>query len=399
MSNEGSPSTSALLPWSDYVDMLKPLEGLIDLTWKPDDERYRADFYRQLLMNLSYAYFQYFQSNADHPEFMPLWNSVFLFQPNPDDVYYYAPIDGRKRYRIVGTRGTIHMINFQFGKGMMGMVEPGQGAQHSSYLDGSDIAVDADGRFEIVLAPERPEGFAGTWHPIREDADCIMVRMRSYDWGNEVDTRMAIECLDAPLAKRRMPVAEIDARLRGALTLPTRLNPLFYGFQNKTLERVGRNGFELEPFADTGLAGQLYWTCVFDVAEDEALIVETELPEVRPYWNIQVNDPYFNAVEFVYRQTSLNGHTARLDSDGKFRAVLAHDDPGVANWLDTGGFTEGTLFGRWTQCSSTPLPTAKLVKLADLRGHLPPDTAMVTPAEREQALRERRIGAQLRRRW
>jgi len=385
-------------PWNDYVDMLRPLERLIDLTWKPDDETYRAEFYRQLLMNLSYGYVQYFQSNADHPEFMPLWNSVYLFQPNPDDVYYYAPLDGRKRYRIVGDRGTIHMINFQFGHGMMGMVEPGK-AQHSSYLDGRDIAVDAEGRFEILLAPEKPEGFAGTWHPIREDVDCCMVRMRSYDWGGEVDTRMAIECLDAPLVKRRMPVAEIDAKLEGAITLSERLNPLFYGFQNKTLERVGRNVFELEPFADTGLVEQLYWTCVFDLAEDEALIVETELPEVRPYWNIQVNDPYFNAVEFVHRQTSLNGHTAQVDGDGRFRAVLAHGDPGVANWLDTGGFTEGTLFGRWMQCNSHPVPRATKVKLADIRAHLPADTHWVTPAEREDALRRRRIGAQLRRRW
>ena len=189
----------SIRPWGHYVDLLRAQEHLIDLTWRPDDARTRAEFYRQLTMNLSYAYVQYFQSNPDHPEFMPLWNSVYLFQPNPDDVYYYAPLDGRKRYRIVGDRGTIHMINFQFGKGMMGMVEPGGGEQHSSYLDGADIAVDGQGRFEILLAPERPDGFAGTWHPVREDVDCVMVRMRSYDWGEEIDCRMAIECLDPPL--------------------------------------------------------------------------------------------------------------------------------------------------------------------------------------------------------
>jgi hypothetical protein len=389
----------SIRPWSHYVDLLRAQEHLIDLTWQPGDERYRAEFYRQLTMNLSYAYVQYFQSNPDHPEFMPLWNSVYLFQPNPDDVYYYAPLDGRKRYRIVGDRGTIHMINFQFGKGMMGMVEPGQGEQHSSYLDGADIAVDAQGKFEILLAPERPDGFTGTWHAIREDVDCVMVRMRSYDWGGEADCRMAIECLDPPLLKRRMSLEEIDEKLTGAFTLSERLNPLFYGFQNRVLANSGKNQFELEAFSDTGLANQLYWACVYEVAEDEALVIETELPEVRPYWNVQVNDPYFNAVEFVYRQTSLNGHTARIDGDGRFRAVLAHGDPGVANWLDTGGFTEGTLFGRWMQCSSTPLPSARLVKLAELREHLPADTQWVTPDERIEALRKRRIGAQLRRRW
>lgn len=392
-------TTDKLAPWSDYVDILKSQGDLLRLTWKPDDEAYRADVYSQLLSNLSYAYIQYFQSNSDHPEFMPLWNSVFRFQPNPDDVYYYAPLDGRRRYRIVGDRGTMHMLMFQFGNGMMGMERSEISQQHSSYLDEKDLHVDANGKFEILLAPEKPEGYTGTWHPIREDVDCVMVRLRSYDWGNEVDPRMAIDPLDPPYRKRRMPIAEIDKKLRGALTLSERLVPLFYGMQNTTLATVGKNKFHFTGYEGLGLVQQVYWPAVFEVQEDEALIIETELPDERPYWNIQVNDPYFNAVEFVYRQTSLNGHSAHVDSDGRFRAVLAHNDPGVHNWLDTGGFTEGTLFGRWLQCSSHPMPEARLVKLADLRNHLPADTRWLTEREREEQLRARRIGAQLRRRW
>lgn len=45
------------------------------------------------------------------------------------------------------------------------------------------------------------------------------------------------------------------------------------------------------------------------------------------------------------------------------------------------------------------MPEIKRVKLADLRQHLPADTRWVTEAEREEQLRARRIGAQLRRRW
>ncbi len=70
------------------------------------------------------------------------------------------------------------------------------------------------------------------------------------------------------------------------------------------------------------LAKQVYWPACFQLDEDEALIIETELPEHRPYWNIQLNDPYFNALEYVYRLSSLNGHMAKISSDGKFRAVI-----------------------------------------------------------------------------
>jgi hypothetical protein len=71
-----------------------------------------------MVMSVAYAYFQ---SNSEYPEFMPLWNSVFLLQPNPDDVYYYAPLDAKRTYRIVGTRGTMHMVNFLFGHDMIGI--------------------------------------------------------------------------------------------------------------------------------------------------------------------------------------------------------------------------------------------------------------------------------------
>ena len=392
--------TDTLKPWDHYVDLLRPAgTELLQKLWKPEDEQYRADLYRQLVMNISYAYFQYFQSNSDHPEFMPLWNSVFLLQPNPDDVYYWAPLDGKKRYRIVGDRGTIYMLNFQFGRGMIGMVET-VGQQHSSYLDDEEITVGPDGKFEILLSATPPEpGYQGTWHQIRDDVDYVLIRMRSYDWGNEVDTRMAIECLDAPLRKRRMSIAEIHERLEGALTLSERLCDLFYGLQNANLARCGKNKFELTTHEGIGLVNQYYWNAAFEVFEDEALIIETELPQKARYWNVQVNDPYFNQVEFVYRQASLNAHQARLDSDGKFRAVVAHTDPGVPNWLDCGGFTEGTLFGRWTQCDSHPMPTLKRVMLADVRQHLPADTPVVSEEERREVLTKRRLGAQLRRRW
>ena len=135
------------------------------------------------------------------------------------------------------------------------------------------------------------------------------------------------------------------------------------------------------------------------MAPDEALILETELPEKRPYWNVQLNDELWNALEFIYRQSSLNGHQARVDSDGRFRAVIAHVDPGVANWLDPVGSRQGMLIGRWYGCSTNPVPTLTRVPLADLRRHVPADTPILTAAEREAQLRTRRLGAQLRRRW
>ena len=45
----------------------------------------------------------------------------------------------------------------------------------------------------------------------------------------------------------------------------------------------------------------------------------------------------------------------------------------MPNWLDTAGYKQGTIYGRWYDCDSCPTPTLTRVKLADLRKHLPAD--------------------------
>jgi hypothetical protein len=149
----------------------------------------------------------------------------------------------------------------------------------------------------------------------------------------------------------------------------------------------------------SNLPKQIYWPAVFEFDPDEALIIETELPSIRPYWNIQLNDPYFNAIEYVYRMSSLNESMARRSSDGRLRAVIALEDPGVPNWLDSAGFTEGTIYGRWYGCNTNPVPTITRVPLTRLREHLPGDTPSVTSEARALELRARVRAAQRRRRW
>ena len=40
----------------------------LENTWKPDDPAYRADFYRQTMMNLSWSYFAFFHADGEHPD-------------------------------------------------------------------------------------------------------------------------------------------------------------------------------------------------------------------------------------------------------------------------------------------------------------------------------------------
>jgi hypothetical protein len=179
---------------------------------------------------------------------------------------------------------------------------------------------------------------------------------------------------------------------------PARKTRSYYRMQNGVKERVGFNVFE--PIRMKGaLAKQVYRPACFQFDEGEALIIDTDLPTHRPYWNIQLNDPYFNALEYVYRLSSLNGHTAKISSDGRLRAVIALEDPGVPNWLDPAGYSEGGIYGRWYDCDTNPVPVIKRVPLAELRKHLPVDTPVITTEQRAEELRRRVRACQLRRRW
>ena len=382
----------------DHLGDLEQAVAELANTWRPDDPHYRADVYRQIMTSLSYSYFAYFHADAEHPDWAPLWNPVYTLQPNPDDIYLQSPIRGDLSYRVSGNRGTCKILSFTTQRALSGTVDEMPRPNGHNEVDDSDLGIAPGEDFEVIFSAERPEGYTGKWAKIDPQASGMMVRFRSYDWENEVDPVLSIECLDPVPPKPRLGADEIIARIGEMAKFPARKTRLYYPMQNGVKERVGFNVFE--PVRMPGaLAKQVYWPACFQFDEGEALIIETDLPEHRPYWNIQLNDPYFNALEYVYRLSSLNGHTAKVSSDGRFRAVIALEDPGVPNWLDPAGYTEGGIYGRWFDCDSSPVPLIKRVPLAELRQHLPADTPVVTPEERAEELRRRVRACQRRRRW
>ncbi|WP_313440135.1 hypothetical protein [Novosphingobium sp.] len=388
---------SSIDPFAGYLLPLEDAVRELANTWHPDDPAYRAEVYRQALMNLSHGYFVHFNADAEHPDWSPLYNPVFLCQPNPDDIYLFSPIRDDLTYRVSGERGTVSKLIFVTQRGIPGTLETVGEYDAVSSIDDTDFRVGTDGRLEIVFSAVRPEGYEGNWSQLKPGADCIFVRYRMIDWGCEIDPQLSIECLDEVPPKPRLSAEEIVERLKLQMRIPRNQNRLFYKMQNDILEAAGKN--RIHPVRLPGLDKQLYWPAVFSFENDEALIIETEMPAIARYWNIQLNDPLFNSVEYVYRHSSINGSTAIIDGDGMLRVVIALTDPGVPNWLDPAGFTEGTLYGRWYDCSSLPIPSITRVKLADLRAYLPSDTPTVAPSEREDALRRRVRAAQRRRRW
>lgn len=384
--------------WRDYLGILGNAGRLPQLTWAPADEQLRAEVHQQIAMNLVQGYFYYFQSDPAFPDFVPFFNSALKLQPNPDDVYYLARLDPAGTYRVSGERGTIHLLTFTVAHDYISTSETPGRQDSECNADFMDVA--PDGTFELLISAARPGEHSGNWLRMGPRSNYLLVRLRSYAWGEERDPRLAIERLDGNARQKRLGADEIDHRLHELMAYAERASRLWYDYQNRLRERGFVNELELTRFEDLGGGGfQTYWQGVFELQPGEALVLETDIPPNIRYWNVQLNDQLFNALEYYFCQSSLNGHQATLDADGKFRAVICVEDPGVPNWLDTVGRLQGTIIGRWFGGDSAPVPQLTKVPVAAIRGRLPAATAVVDAATRDKVLRARTRGGQMRRRW
>jgi hypothetical protein len=81
-------------------------------------------------------------------------------------------------------------------------------------------------------------------------------------------------------------------------------------------------------------------------------------------WNV-----HMQTLEYRSRRSSLNSAQMVTDADGHYRIVIGDTDPGVPNWLDTGGRRRGTIFWRFLLPEHDPeAPRCRVVPVGELAG-------------------------------
>ena len=260
--------------------------------------------------------------------------------------------------------------------------------------------MDAQGRFDVIRSPERPAGHTGDWWKLEPTTNKLLMRMVGADWAGEAQPTVSIERLDRPVTRPRPSAAELEAQLR---RLPAATDFIALLFVDH-VEQLKRDGFvnKLKVFDVSqmgGLAGQFYYEGPYDLTEDEALIIETPVPEQCAYRSVILTNWIYETTDWTNNHSSLNDAQAQPDSDGVLRIVVSAKDPGAPNWLDTAGYLQGLVQGRWFGCDVNPVPTMRKVAFAQVRKLLPPDTPTITPEARERITRERRAAFQQRPLW
>jgi len=439
--------------WDEMIASLERARDAIDhpeLMPAPQDARNLAEGYRYLMGFVHSAVERAFHEDPVRPAFrnaLSIINRATI--DNADAIYFYAPLDGRERYVIRGEvadwrhwrgeraapsgRKAPHYVIFEASAGVLAgdsgdlrELRPGVKTQ-TGRLDSSTLEVGADGRFEILLAPERPAGHTGNFISTRKVVDrphpddpsmpreryasYLSGRQLFYDWEREDAIHLSITQLGAegthpPAYAPEAAAAQLrrcGELVRGQMHFWNAFWTILmgaYGERPGTIPGVGfpRNAFNKITAASGatggGMSTNLYAGGIYELGPDEALVVENRIRLAPQYIGFQISNLWGESIEYANQLGSLNGSQCEVDPDGVIRLVIAHRDPGVPNWIDTTGHPEGFVAPRWAY-SQTPPPeqwpsiAAKKVPFEEIRKQLPEGTRSVSPAERREQIRGR----------
>jgi hypothetical protein len=274
---------------------------------------------------------------------------------NADAFYMYAPIDPQRTYRVTGQRGdTVYLSLTVYGG-------PNDG-RYSERIVGTvndrTLEFDGDGRFEFMISPD-PQ--PGAW--LKLEPDAVAAITRDYVEHPVTDRRVQwhIEAVDPPPFRRETD-DDLARRLRATLTWvrdQANLVPLGLGPPNEVAEPYP------VPTVTFGWAAgdAAYAMGSYDLADDEALIIEGRSPECA-FWNLCLWNQFLHTYNYDYEQVTINGAQVQYEPDRSWRIAVAARDPGLPNWLSTAGHPRGLLWFRWFHPVATPgRPTTTVIKL------------------------------------
>lgn len=199
------------------------------------------------------------------------------------------------------------------------------------------------------------------------DTGLLIVRQTFLDKDHEVPADLVIERMGDELGPSPMSVAQIDTGLSMASTFVAGASVLFAKWARDFQKHTNRLP-QFDPDRSTSAGGDpniAYYHSYWKLDPDEALVIEVTPPRCES-WNFQLNNHWMESLDYRHHRIHVNQHTASYSQDGSVRIIVAHEDPGLPNWIDTAGHVFGTMCFRWIKADSHPQPATRVVKHSEL---------------------------------
>ena len=352
--------------------------NLAQLSRSVDEYAMGAAFQQQILNPMtSRAVMQVAPPHTWYGQMVP--GSRILYD-NPDTVYRFMAVNKTSTYVIRGkfeNWDPAHPENvpadttFSLLTGLSGNT--------AAVLNRDDLEINANGEFQILVSGDpKPADYNGNYLQLTSDSTLIAARDTLSDWNSQQPMSLSIERVsgppnsflaqmgiftipligpavsDSPLLTQLVsiipPLPELPI-VRGAVTSVIMVIGLQMEREYIRVATVdAATGDKREPnvFTDPTsnaafLNTQLQSAGYFQLKDDEALILTIDRKDAG-YFNVPVTNDWTITDNYWDQQTSLNNVQAVPDGAGgtKYTIVISKTDPGVYNWVSTGGLNQGT---------------------------------------------------------
>jgi hypothetical protein len=299
-----------------------------------------------------------FDYERDHP-FLQSGTGPFtkMGLDNPDTLYFGTRVHAGHDYVVAGRRGTTTDLSFQL---LGGEYTDDNVPASQAAFDDRELAIGEDGLFEWRVRPNGPGQ--------------LVIREVYADWSAQRGT-LTISRLDtAGTAPPPLTRETIEKRYATAGKQLVNRVKTWLQFPQWFYLNIPVNTMVAPRLTPGGLATQYSSAGHFDLRPDQALVITIPVSDA-PYLGFQLGSMWYISLDYINHQTSLNNTQAQTDPDGKVRIVVADQNPGVTNWVETLGHRRGILQFRW-QRVSRPIaqdegPTVEVVDFDAVPGTLP----------------------------
>jgi hypothetical protein len=276
---------------------------------------------------------------------------------NPDTLYFGAKMVAGFEYVIAGIRGTTTDLSFQY---LAGEYTDDTVPESEVAFDDRQLDIAPDGSFEWRFTPKQ--------------SGQLVIREVYGDWAQRRGS-ITIHSDDTSGSSPARPtcadVREHFANAASALVLRVKT---WLQFPQWFYLNLPVNTLVAPRVTPGGLTTQYSSAGHYELTPDQALIITVPVNDA-PYHGFQLGSMWYISLDYINHQTSLNGAQTQVDPDGKMRIVVAEQNPGLTNWVETLGHRRWYLQFRWQRLSremgQADAPTVEVIDFDAIPHALP----------------------------